>query len=226
MSADTYRADDRAIVAGKLLDAGTAGLALFLATNVVLQFMPPRYSWVTQAVSDLAVGPFGLAMGFALFISGLSVLAIVLGAIMATTRGTRPMAGLLLLGIWGACGVAISFFPTDIVDANGYPGSVLAFATSTTTHGKIHLTIASVSFLSMVLGLLTASIRFDRDPRLRRIRLPGLIISCGALVGLFLIDPLGTHSIFGLLERGVSLLGIAWVTMLARQLRRPLDPDV
>ena len=39
-----------------------AGIALYLVLDVVAQMLPPHYSPVRQAESDLAVGPYGYVM--------------------------------------------------------------------------------------------------------------------------------------------------------------------
>jgi hypothetical membrane protein len=206
-----------------ILSAALLGLALFLALNVVLQLMPPHYSLVSQAVSDLAVGPYGWLMNIAFFLNGLSILTFLAGVFMATAPTIRPTMGLLILGVWGLASLAIAFFPPDIVDAHGYPGAAMAFQRSPTTHGKIHLVIASIVFPSMVLGLLVSSLGLAKDRRLCSLRTPGLLISGGALIGLFLIDPLGVRGFFGIMERSVFLLGLTWVVMVALRLRKSLQ---
>lgn len=87
-------------------------------------------------------------------------------------------------------------------------------------HGKLHLAIAAVVFLSMVLGLAASSIHIGREPRLRPAQRTARLIAAIAFASLLLTDPLGTRGIYGIMERGVSLLGLAWVVMVARRLRR------
>ena len=203
------------------------GIAVFVALNIVLQLSPPHYSVVSQAVSDLAVGPYGWAMDIAFFVGGVSILAFVAGAFLATSRKTRSLVGFLLLGVWGLASVAIAFAHPDVEDTHGYPGTVQAFAASSSVHGKVHLAIAAVLFLSMVLGLAASSVHLGREPWLRPVQRTARLIAAAALVGLLLTDPLGTRGIYGIMERGVSLLGFAWVVMIALRLRRDQhDPAV
>ncbi len=201
-----------------------AGIAVFVALNIVLQLSPPHYSVVSQAVSDLAIGSYGWAMDIAFFLGGVSILAFVAGAFLATSPKTRPLPGFLLLAVWGLASVAIAFVHPDVVDTNGYPGTLKAFDASSSLHGKLHLAIAAVVFLSMVLGLVASSVHLGREPRLRPVQRAARLIAAAALLGLLLTDPLGTRGIYGIMERGVSLLGLAWVVMVARRLRR--DPRV
>jgi hypothetical membrane protein len=95
-------ADKRTRRARAVLAAAIAGIAVFVALNIVVQLLPPRYSLVSQAVSDLAAGPYGWLMDIAFALGGASILAFVAGAFMATSPRTRPRAGFLLLGVWGA----------------------------------------------------------------------------------------------------------------------------
>lgn len=209
----------RSAWACRMLDTSVIGVAVFLFLCVALQTLPPHYSFVRQAISDLAVGPYGWIMAVAFLIGGVAVTVFVVGAFIATAPRERPTVGLVLLAVWGLASLAIAFFPTDIVDAGGYPGTAAAFARSTTRHGVAHLSIAAVAFPSMVLGLVASSLSLMRNPALRGIRIPTLVLSAVAVCGLFLIDPIGTNGPFGLVERGTSLAGYVWVIIVARALR-------
>lgn len=213
-------ADKRKRRARTVLAAAMAAIAVFVALNIVVQLLPPHYSMVSQAVSDLAAGPYGWAMDIAFALGGASILAFVAGAFMATTPKTRPLAGFLLLGVWGAATEAIAFVHPDVVDANGYPGTLKAFALSASIHGKAHLAIAAVVFVTMVLGLVTSSRHLGREPRLRASQRTARLIAAAALADLLLTDELGRHGTYGLMERGVSLLGFAWLIVVARRLRQ------
>jgi hypothetical membrane protein len=202
------------------LAAPMVGVGLFVVLNVILQLSPPHYSLVSQAVSDLAIGRYGWAMDAGFFLCGGSIVAFVAGAWLTTTRGTRPRVGFLLLAVWGLATMAIAFAHPDLVDANGYPGTLKAFDASPSIHGKVHLAIAAVVFLSMLLGIAVSSVRLGREPRLRPVQRTARVIAAIAVIGLVLTDPLGTRGYYGLMERGVSLLGLAWVVIVAWQLRR------
>ena len=36
------------------------GIVLYLVLDIIAQLLPPHYSFITQAESDLAVGPYGI----------------------------------------------------------------------------------------------------------------------------------------------------------------------
>ena len=202
------------------LAAAMAGIGLFVVLNIILQLSPPHYSLVSQAVSDLAIGRYGWAMDAGFFLCGASIVAFVAGAWLATSRGTRARVGFLLLAVWGLATMAIAFAHPDLVDANGYPGTLKAFDASPSVHGKVHLAIAAVVFLSMLLGIAVSSVHLGREPRLRPVQRTARVIAAIAVIGLVLTDPLGIRGYYGLMERGVSLLGLVWVVIVAWQLRR------
>ena len=212
---------DRTRQARTALSAAMAGILLFLAVNIVLQLAPPHYSAVSQAVSDLAVGPYGWVMDVAFALSGLSILAFVAGARLATSPETRSRVGFAFLSIWGAAALAIAIAHPDVVDAHGYLGTRRAFDASPSTHGKVHLIVAAVVFLSMALGLVASSRRLGREPRLASLQRPARRMAATVIAGLILTDPLGTRGGYGLMERGVSLVGFGWLLMVAWRLRQP-----
>jgi hypothetical protein len=74
----------------------------------------------------------------------------------------------------------------------------------------------------MVLGLVTGSRRIGREPRLLASQRTARLIAAAAFAGLLLTDELGRHGSYGLMERGVTLLGLAWLIVIARRLRQ--DP--
>lgn len=203
-----------------LFTGSIAGLATFILLSFGLQLAPPHYSLISQAVSDLAVGPLGAVMAVGFFLNGVSLAAFVIGLILAVRP--RPKVGLLFLGAWATASLFIGFFPTELVDAHGFPGSAAAFANSTTLHGRVHLILAAISFFGLVFGITAATFALRREQKL------GLVwpwmagLSVLALAGFVLVEPLGLRGYFGLAERGLTLTGYAWVILVADRLRRTL----
>ena len=121
-----------------------AGIVLYLVLDVVAQLLPPHYSPVSTAESDLAVGPYGYVMTLNFVNRGLLSLAF-LYAFVRTTRlqGVNPgkyRSGILLLGVWAVGALLLAPFPTDVP------------ATPVSWHGYIHLTVALLAFLGGALG--------------------------------------------------------------------------
>src|SRR5580658_193874 len=114
---------------------------LYVILDIVAQLLPPHYSAVTQAESDLAVGPFGYVMTINFVVRGLLTFALLGGVLSATTIGRRSPVGVALLAVWGAGAFVLAAFPTDI-------------GAETTTHGMIHLATAALAFLAAAVGVL------------------------------------------------------------------------
>jgi hypothetical protein len=54
-----------------------AGVIGYVIADVVLQFLPPHYTAISQAESDLAVGPFGWIMSINFFGRGITSAALI-----------------------------------------------------------------------------------------------------------------------------------------------------
>jgi hypothetical membrane protein len=127
-----------------------AGLLLYVALDVIAQSLPPHYSPVSQAESDLAVGPYGYLMTLN-FINrgGLSLcflFAVLLAASSADTMSPRLRKGAYLFVLWSLGALLLAVFPTDVPP------------TPVTWHGAIHLLVAVVAFLGGALGALYISL--------------------------------------------------------------------
>ncbi len=184
-------------------------VVLYVMIDVVLQLLPPYYSVVSDAESDLAVGPFGWAMqlNFAAraVMSGFVVAAVTLTAPPSRGRNT----GAVLLAFAGLCSAALVFFPTDV----NRPGEF--GMTPRTTVGLVHVVFATSGFLTVLvaMGLLTWWIG---RPRLVVAFLRVAIVGLGALA----VSLLALPQVVGLTER-LSLVGIlGWTFVFCRVLRR------
>jgi hypothetical membrane protein len=77
-----------------------AGIFLYAMLDIVAQLLPPHYSPIHQAESDLAVGPYGIIMRLNFLVrAALSLL--VVSALAPALRQARPRWGLVLFSIWG-----------------------------------------------------------------------------------------------------------------------------
>ncbi len=58
------------------------GIVIYLVLDIIAQMLPPHYNFITQAESDLAVGPYGYVMAVNFLIRGLLSLSFIIGLII------------------------------------------------------------------------------------------------------------------------------------------------
>ncbi len=76
------------------------GVIVYVVLDSVAQWLPPHYSPIGQAESDLAVGPYGFIMRINFLLRAGVSLGLV-AALWTVFRQSRPRWGLTLFGIWG-----------------------------------------------------------------------------------------------------------------------------
>ena len=92
------------------------GQVVLLASAWILP-LASEYRLVSDNISELALGRYGLVLTLALGISGLGVIGLSY-AIRQLTAGTRgSFVGSLLIGIYGLGGLVVAIFPTDRIDS-------------------------------------------------------------------------------------------------------------
>ena len=206
------------IVVERLAIFAILGIALYIFIDVVLNFLPPYYSLMSQPESDYAVGPYGFLMAINFVLRGLFSFALVFALYRAVATGTRCRTGLILLCVWAVGAFLLAVFPTELGPGPHSP-----------TAG-IHALVALVAFLCAALGELLISVRFAGDERLGSLRVPTLAISALALpVYLaFVLSGVanrvpglwdGLGSVFGLVERVFLGLILLWMFLVALKLR-------
>jgi hypothetical protein len=193
----------------RLLALSVAGIALYVVLDVVAQLLPPHYSPISQAESDLAVGPYGYVMTVNFVVRGLLSFAFLLGLLGATGLGKTARVGLILLAIWGAGAFILAAFPTDV-------GTVV------TVHGTIHNVTALVAFTGGAFGTLFLSLHFSAEDRLRSIGTIAEVVAALAVLMYFatasaLLVRRFAH-VFGLVERLFIGFVLLWILIVALQL--------
>ena len=201
------------------------GIVAYVLSNVIAQLLPPHYSPITQAISDLAVGPYGWLMAVMFLLYSVLSLAFLLGCVWGTSKEGRSRVGLIFLTMWGVLPGVLAFFPTDIVDAHGYPGSMQAIHMTTTLHGFLHIVLSLIAFSSGMLATLFISLRFKRDARLRSLRTPALLIALLMWPTFLLTDTFAKLGLYGVGERLFVGLGLLWMLIVALWIRRRLKRD-
>lgn len=197
--------------------AAMALVLLYVVADVVLQFLPPHYSVLSDAESDLAVGPFGWAMqvNFAAraVTSGCVVVAVSLTAPPSSSR--RIGSGLLVAA--GLCSAALVFFATD-VNREGEFGM-----SPHTGIGVVHVVFATTGFIAVLIAMIVLTswlgTAYSRSAVTRHRTVTAfLVVACVGLL-LLALSLLVLPQVVGLAER-LCLAGIlGWAFALCARLR-------
>jgi Protein of unknown function (DUF998) len=202
-------------------------VALYLVLDVIAQLLPPHYSPITQAESDLAVGPYGAVMAVNFVVRGLLTLAFLNGlrlTIVAENGAwSRYRRGVGAFLVWGVGAFLLAIFPTDVP------------ATPISWHGAIHLVVAVLAFIGGALGTYWTATRFGTSPTFRRAA-GWTTALAGVTIVLLVVELLGgladrhlAGEVGGLLERlflGSVLLWLFLVSVYAlRAGRSTLSPS-
>lgn len=201
------------------------GIVAYVLLNVIAQLLPPHYSPLSQAISDLALGPYGWLLAVIFLLYSVLSLAFLLGYIWGTSKEGRSRVGMIFLAIWGVLPGVLAFLPPDNVDAHGYPGALQALQMTTTLHGMLHIVLSLIAFVSGMLATLFISLRFSRDARLRSLRTPALLIALLMWPTFLLTDTFGKLGLYGVGERLFVGLGLLWMLIVALWIRRRLQGD-
>jgi hypothetical protein len=191
-----------------LASVGIAGQAFLLAVAWLLPFLS-GYHLVSDNISELALGRFGLLLTIAFLASGIGTLALS-GVIRSSTTGERgSLTGSLLLAVYGAGAILAAIFPTNRVDSASD-----VWAQSTT--GLIHIVVALVSFLSAVIGMFVLTRTFARVARWQSITRWSALLAASALA-LFFVQQEGPW--VGLMQRLLVTAIAAWLIMVGLKAR-------
>lgn len=197
-----------------------AGVVLYVVLDAIAQSLPPHYSPLSQAESDLAVGPYGYVMTVNFLNRGALSLEF-LFAFLATVRlsgldTSKFRTGKILFGIWSVGAILLAIFPTDVP------------ATPVSWHGAIHLVVAVLAFLGGAFGALLLSYNMSGSPLLKGARRVALPLGCFSVLACLVELLVKSPHYGGLLERiflGSVLLWIAYVSayMLVKSPRVPVS---
>lgn len=196
------------------------GIAIYVVLDIVAQLLPPHYSPIRQAESDLGVGPYGWVMDVNFVVRGVLSLAFVYGLYRSwpKTLGT-PKVSLALIGAWGVGAFVLAVSPTDI-------------SGPATLHGTVHLVTAFLAFLFVAIGALGISYSMPNEAPWQAVRPYARVIAvltAIALVVLFVGTgiPRVEQNLFGLLERVFLGLALLWMLVISIHLLRsePVGPE-
>lgn len=191
-----------------LATVALVGAVLYVLVDVVLQLLPPHYSVISEAESNLAVGPYGWIMNLNFLARG--------GALASFgPRSRLRQTGLGLMLFAGVCSAALAFLPTDIPPSDA-PGLA-----PTTALGAAHLVVAAAGFIAALIafGALTWWLRGTalRAAFPAAVTLTG--VAAAGLVSLG-VSAVLAPGVIGLAER-VCLAGVlGWVIVVSVAVRR------
>jgi Protein of unknown function (DUF998) len=193
----------------RALTLAIVGIVLYAVLDIIAQLLPPHYSAITQAESDLAVGPYGYVMTVNFVIRGLLTFAFLFGALAATQLGKSARVGVALLAVWGAGAFILAASPADVTSV-------------VTLHGTIHNITALVAFTGGAFGTLLLSLHFRAEDRLRGIS-SGARLIAGLAVIFYFVTFAGFFirriaHVFGLVERLFIGFVLLWILVVALQL--------
>lgn len=191
------------------------GIILYVGLDVVAQVLPPHYSPLHQAESDLAVGPYGLIMQFNFLVRGGLSLALVL-ALRDLLPAGRSRIGVVLLGVWSGCSALLAFFNTDILD-----DPALVPHLHLTWHGELHLVLATASFIAAALGALATSFALRESKKGASVRVPAIMLAVLSLLALLAMPRFTVRGLDGLGERIFLLVILCWLGTVALAIRSP-----
>jgi hypothetical membrane protein len=199
--------------ARRLLWATIAGIAIYIVLDIVAQLLPPHYSALRQAESDLGVGPYGWVMDVNFVVRGILSFAFVFGLYLAWPKTAKlPRISLALVGAWGVGAFVLAVSPADV-------------SGPATVHGTIHLIAAGLSFLFLAVGVLGLSYAMPAESLWASVRPYAkalAVLTALALVVFFVGTgvPRIEHNLYGLLERVFLGLGLLWMLVVAIHLLR------
>ena len=187
-----------------------AGIAVYVAIDVLLAFLRPGYSLIYNAESDYGRGPWYWVMDLNFLLRCALSLAIAAALYRVARPGGRTRGGLALLVTWAICSGLLAFLADD---PEGTPqhGS-----------GVVHLVLAFIAFTCMTVGAILISASLMTDPAWRPAAHILLAISAAGAIAYLL---LGTaqkqhHAPGGLYERIFLGLELLWIAIAAVAIAR------
>ena len=200
-----------------------AGTILYLILDAVAQSLPPHYSPISQAESDLAVGTYGYIMTLNFINRGVLSLCFLFGLVLTVysedTANPKFRRGAYAFAVWSVGALLLAAFPTDVP------------ATPISWHGAVHLVVAIVAFLGGAFGALYISLGMVGSSPVARAR--GLALPLAALSAVLCLAELLGASVApgffanygGLVERLFLGSVLLWVGTVSAKLVTTAAPQ-
>ncbi|MBS7456993.1 DUF998 domain-containing protein [Coralloluteibacterium stylophorae] len=184
-----------------------AGLGLFVATCVLMQFLRPDLDWIASQMSLYLLEPRGRLLQAAYCAMAVAMVALALGLWRALVPAARSAAPTLLFALAAVALVVTAFAAMRLPDA------------PQTFENLVHGIAAQGAFLGATAGMVLQALRFRLDPHWR----PTLVWALpGALAGFASVWALGLAGGLprGLAQKAVIALIVAWMAAVALRLHR------
>jgi hypothetical membrane protein len=187
-----------------------AGVAVYVAIDVLLAFLRPGYSLIYNAESDYGRGPWYWVMDLNFLLRCALSLAIAAALYRVARLDGRTRWGLALLATWAICSGLLAFFADD---PEGTPQ---------TGSGVVHVVLAFIAFTCVTIGAILVSASLMSDPARRPTARVLLAISVAGAVVYLLLGTAGKHhqAPGGLYERIFIGLELLWVVVAAVAIAR------
>jgi hypothetical membrane protein len=187
-----------------------AGVAIYVAIDVLLAFLRPGYSLLYNAESDYGRGPWYWVMDLNFLLRCALSLAIAAALYRTARPDGRTRWGLALLVTWAICSGLLAFF------ADNPEG------TRQTASGVVHLVLAFIAFTCVTIGEILISASLMSDPAWRPAAPVLLAISVAGAGAYLLLGTAGKHhhAPGGLYERIFLGLELLWIVVAAIAIAR------
>ncbi len=189
--------------------ASSVGVLYFIMAVVILHPLRPDLNPVTHAVSNYAVGPFGLLMTSAFFMLALSEFALAQGLVRGLARSRRAIVSVVLLNLAAVGLVVTGLFHSD-VNVPRPPASASAL---------VHWTGAGISFLSLMISIFLLSGCFKDDARWQSIYRLSYVWGAGIVLALAAYGALAIIDWTGIGKRIYIATSILWLLFASLKLR-------
>jgi len=187
-----------------------AGVAVYVAIDVLLAFLRPQYSLLYNAESDYGRGPWYWVMDINFLLRCALSLAITAALYQAVRLDGRIRAGLALLVTWAVCSGLLAFFADD---PRGTP-----------QHGSgiVHDILAVIAFTAITIGVILISASLISDPAWRPAAPVLLAISVAGALAYLVLGAANKHhrAPGGLYERIFLGLELLWMAVAAIAIAR------
>lgn len=182
-----------------------AGVAVYVAVDVLLAFLRPGYSLIYNAESDYGRGAWYWVMDLNFLLRCALSLAVAGALYVVVRHNGRTRAGLVLLAGWAICSGLLAFFADDL-EGRRQHGS-----------GVVHLVLAGIAFTCITVGTILISAGLLPDPAWRRTGTALLVASIAGAVAYLLLGGVlkRQDAPDGLYERIFLGLELLWITVAA-----------